>query len=89
VEAVLSDFVRLREESSYLEVGMLLEGGTTGLHELMADDEDRFQSQGEWARGAAVARRVVVVPVMPAMVVLAWQGAVCGARRRRRDPARP
>jgi hypothetical protein len=39
---VVSDFVRLREESSYLEMGMLLEGGT-GLNDLMADDEDNYQ----------------------------------------------
>jgi len=38
----MNDFVRLREESSYLEMGMLLEGGN-GLNDLMADDEDNYQ----------------------------------------------
>lgn len=42
IEGVMNDFVRLREESSYLEMGMLLEGGN-GLNDLMADDEDNYQ----------------------------------------------
>lgn len=42
---MLGDFVRLREESSYLEGGMLLEGGS-GLNDLMADDEDNYQMGG-------------------------------------------
>jgi hypothetical protein len=42
IEAVMSDFVRLREESSYLEGGVLLEGGN-GMTDWMADDEDNYQ----------------------------------------------
>lgn len=39
----MNDFVRLREESSYLEMGMTLEGGSNGLNDLMADDDDNYQ----------------------------------------------
>jgi hypothetical protein len=42
IEGVLSDFVRLREESSYLDGGTLLEGGGS-YNDLMADDEDNYQ----------------------------------------------
>jgi hypothetical protein len=41
IEAVLNDFVRLHEESSYLEGGM--EGGAGGYDDWMADDEDNYQ----------------------------------------------
>ena len=43
----MCDFVRLREESSYLEMGMTLEGGT-GLQDLMADDDDNYQLGACW-----------------------------------------
>eukprot|EP00879_Flechtneria_rotunda_P002839 GHRR01003052.1.p1 GENE.GHRR01003052.1~~GHRR01003052.1.p1 ORF type:complete len:358 (+),score=138.20 GHRR01003052.1:128-1201(+) len=45
VESVLNDFVRLREESSYHDMGMTVEGGY-GMAELMADDEDNYQLEG-------------------------------------------
>lgn len=41
----MNDFVRLREEASYHDLGMSLEGGY-GMAELMADDEDNYQVAG-------------------------------------------
>lgn len=38
----MSDFVRLKEEQSY--VGMTTLEGSYGMDELMADDEDNYQA---------------------------------------------
>lgn len=45
VEAVMNDFVRLREESSYHDTALFMEGGGGDGHyqDLMADDEDNYQ----------------------------------------------
>lgn len=40
VESVISDYVRLTEEASWLEGGTTLEGGLLGMDDLMAEDDD-------------------------------------------------
>jgi hypothetical protein len=43
VESVMNDFVRLGEESSYLESGMLVEGGGAGgVGDLLGSDDEHY-----------------------------------------------
>lgn len=67
----MSDFVRLREESSYLEGGMLLEGGN-GMTDWMADDEDNYQL------GESLRCMCIVVRQQASMLCMLCSGS-CGS----------